>query len=204
MAFNRFLVLILICTSCCKIINDPCDNPRHFQIPIEVSSIKDTFALGDTIQIQIIVDQDLYDTNNNEFVDIRDWNYTTEISTFQINGDSLLFANHLFNFDENLIVQILDPEVHGVYCVFQEDPEKRVFNGKMVLKTGGKFIFSISHVRLELILPKPECQFKIVDLSYVLNETSANNYYLIESEEIRKEFTEDEMYKFGGFVFVVE
>lgn len=202
--FITFFYGILVVFSCqsCK---DSCDTQRKFTYDLTVFNLKDTFEIGEEIIFQLIVPNNVVEENTNEIIDISDWNYLTDLSLFEIYNDSLISAYPMFEYKDsigNFLIQIYNPDEWAVVIGLIKEKDRREFIGRITPKEPGKFIFSIAHLITDIVLP--DCPNRFVNLHYNLNDESDNNYYLIESEKVKAEFTEEEMRQFGGFVFVVK
>ena len=191
---SLIFLIAMIHLSSCHLKDDPCEIPRKFTYDLTVFNLKDTFDIGEDIVFKLVVPDMVLEENTNELMDISEWNYFTDISLFKIYEDSLISAYPYFEYIDSVgvyAIQIFTTEVWRVATILERKEGQRVFVGKFRPMETGKYIFSITHLITDIVLP--DCPLKFVNLHYDLNNGADNYYHLIESEEVRKEFTEEEM-----------
>ncbi|GAB4341766.1 MAG: hypothetical protein OHK0038_21520 [Flammeovirgaceae bacterium] len=166
-----FSIIMLICTACPEY---ECNNPKYvFRVPVSTTSIKDTLKIGDTLWIEMDVEQSMRDTISKKDISYPNGDFSfivgiTEFNSTDQNGTSnMKEANHLFK----------DVIINGTFsnfyknsncCYYLADFENNHYRfklGLIPLKKGDYFIKMHGGVERQKI---DKCDTSIADI-YVSN-----------------------------------
>lgn len=179
-----------------------CDYNRKFTIPVTIEPFSSHYNVGDTINLRVEIPQDIYDSTRGEFVDVREWQYGTQISFQEFVGTKLISASHHFEYSLEFGVSKLETDLWSISCFFNVTDSERIHEGKIVFRESGSYLFSFFNWNTQITLK--DCPNRRILLHYQLNDDLEKNYELIEDESLKEEINYEELIEYGGYIFVVD
>ena len=219
------LVSMVIINSCCYVAREYCwfcippgEGYAGYEliIPVRLYPAKDTFRVGDTIYIESVFSDSVYDRSTGRKFLIEDMNWIIGSIIFPIHLDTKMATGYR-NF------QVIVPEEYDFEPVifstgtiryegtYNYDGSIYSLKFQLIPRDTGiyYFIFSIDDHFFTKIEFKEKCSSAIVYVYATMNEGSDNNIHLF--KESPNEFfrvqmfnrPEEGFYKAGGYCFVV-
>ncbi len=226
---KRFVIVLIISmviiSSCCYIAREYCwfcvppgEGYAGYEliIPVRLYPAKDTFRVGDTIYIESVFSDSVYDRSTGRKFLIEDMNWRVGSLIYPINVDTVLATGYR-NFQVIVPKEYdFEPFVYssgeiGYYGTYNYDGSIYSLKFQLIPKAIGiyYFLFGINDLRFINIEFEEKCSSASVYVYATMNEGSDNNIHLF--KESPNEFfrvqmfnrPEEEFYKAGGYCFVV-
>lgn len=203
--FSAFFFCFQDCGSCDKSTTN-CLVTYRIEVPIDITPLKDTIELGDTLWINSIIPNELEDLNSGDQISVFDYDFKL---FSKINRMDTLGAPDA-EYDFNWISEIGSHNVlpSGPYFVsaysYENEQSLKELSIGMECKKNGLYKIAFYYLTENLTdvqLTDSEC-LQNIDLYNVLDEGEDNNYYLLANNP-NPIASQEEFKKYAIYAFMV-
>ncbi len=211
--FLGIIMLSFSCTSCDPTGANVCTRDYSFTVPVKITPIRDTFHLGDTLQISMNFPKNMIDNSSDSF-DLSAFPFNATIDLLKIDeapfSDGPGMASYKAITGGINVVYFSATASEEVQIVFDKATNLFLFSCNVILEKKG--VFDLSYQSADFFDEfnefdfKNECRTNSVKIFYDLEADSTKTNFELLGQSPDSQIvaiTREKFDKSGGFAFVV-